>query len=456
MARRFRDCGGMIQSAVRLALGLAAAWLTFAGTVAAQTVADRKGSILKDRENLLGDPRWIYNDFDRGFAEATRTGKPLLVVLRCVPCLACAGLDSSLLLENSALAPILDQFVCVRVINANALDLTRFEFDFDLSFTSMIFNGDGTVYGRYGSWTHQKNPLDRTTDGIRETLERALDLHRNYPANRIQLTGKQARPSTYKTPVDMPTLQGKYRRNLDWENNVVQSCVHCHQIGDALRAGFRERKERIPDRLIHPFPAPETVGIRLDLNKSASIDSVIEGSPASEAGLQPGDDILQFDDQPMISAADVSWVLHNAPDHGPLALTIRRDGTVRTLTLSLPTGWRHRADISRRVGTWSMRAMALGGLQLIDLADEERMRLGISMDRMALVARHVGEYNEHAAAKRAGFKKGDILVEVSGFNGRTSESELISQLLRERQAGDKVSTVVLRGEDRVELQLPIQ
>jgi hypothetical protein len=29
--------------------------------------------------------RWIYDDVDRGFAEAKRTGKPMLVVIRCVP-----------------------------------------------------------------------------------------------------------------------------------------------------------------------------------------------------------------------------------------------------------------------------------------------------------------------------------------------------------------------------------
>lgn len=28
---------------------------------------------------------WIYDDLPAGFAEAARTGKPLLVVLRCVP-----------------------------------------------------------------------------------------------------------------------------------------------------------------------------------------------------------------------------------------------------------------------------------------------------------------------------------------------------------------------------------
>ena len=91
-------------------------------SVFAETVADRKGAVLNDRANLENDPRWIYNDYEKGFAEGKRTGKPVLIVLRCIPCLACAGIDAKVLLENSELSPLLEQFVCVRVINANALD----------------------------------------------------------------------------------------------------------------------------------------------------------------------------------------------------------------------------------------------------------------------------------------------------------------------------------------------
>jgi hypothetical protein len=39
----------------------------------------------------------------------------------------------------------------VRVINANSLDLAKFQFDYDLSFSTIFFNADGTVYGRFGS-----------------------------------------------------------------------------------------------------------------------------------------------------------------------------------------------------------------------------------------------------------------------------------------------------------------
>src|SRR6188474_584929 len=160
------------------------------GSLHAAAVKDREGAVRQDRATMENDARWKYNDIEQGFAEAKRTGKPLLVVLRCVPCLACAGIDAQVLLQETDLDPLLKQFVCVRVINANALDLSRFQFDYDLSFSTIFFNGDGTVYGRYGSWTHQKNSEDKTIAGYKDAMEAVLALHRAYPASQRGLAGK--------------------------------------------------------------------------------------------------------------------------------------------------------------------------------------------------------------------------------------------------------------------------
>ena len=46
---------------------------------------DRRERVLNDREEVEAAGHWIYNDLSKGFAEAARTGRPLLVVLRCVP-----------------------------------------------------------------------------------------------------------------------------------------------------------------------------------------------------------------------------------------------------------------------------------------------------------------------------------------------------------------------------------
>src|SRR3954470_9416061 len=92
----------------------------------AETVKDREGSVRADRTKMENDSHWIYNDWRKGFEEAKRTGKPLMVVLRCVPCMACMGIDAGVLTEPE-LQPLLDRFVRVRVINANALDLSLFQ-----------------------------------------------------------------------------------------------------------------------------------------------------------------------------------------------------------------------------------------------------------------------------------------------------------------------------------------
>lgn len=46
---------------------------------------NRDTKVLNDRTDVLSGGRWIYNDFPKGVAEAELTGKPLLVVLRCIP-----------------------------------------------------------------------------------------------------------------------------------------------------------------------------------------------------------------------------------------------------------------------------------------------------------------------------------------------------------------------------------
>src|SRR5262249_41326217 len=165
------------------------------------------------------------------------------------------------------------------------------------------------------------------------------------------------------------------------------------------------------------------------LDHVARVKAVAAGSVAEKGGLRPGDDIVSLDGQPLISIADVSWALHSAPNDGAIGALVRRGGEPSILTMTLPDGWRYHADISRRVGTWGMRAMALGGLQLEDLSNGERGQRGLRQDQLALVAKHVGEYGQHAAAKKAGFQKGDVIVAIAGSSARETEGGLIGRLL---------------------------
>lgn len=429
--------------------------LCLTSLVFAEAVKDREGVVRGDKARFQNDTRWNYCDLQTGFQLAKTTRKPLLVVLRCVPCLSCAGMDAAVL-EEPSLGALLDQFVCVRLINANALDLFRFQFDYDLSFSALIFHGDGTIYGRYGSWLHQKDPLNKTTDSFRKSLEAALVVHAGYPANKAVLAGKQGGPVPYKTPVEFPTLSEKYASKLDWDGKVVQSCVHCHMVGDAFRAHYRSQGKPVPLEWIYPQPSIEVLGITLATDAVAKVEAVEAGTPGASAGFQPGDEIVELNQQPMISIADVSWVLHRAPPSGMLSAKVKRSSELTELRLTLPPAWRNKSDISKRVGTWPMRAMAFGGMKMDDLDDASRERFGLAKDQMALKVFHVGQYGPHAAAKKAGFRKDDILIEVGDLKARMSESALIGQLLLSHLPGETIPSVVLRDGQRMNLELPQQ
>jgi serine protease Do len=420
-----------------------------------EAVKDREGAVRKDRATMEFDARWVYNDIESGFAAAKRSGKPVLAVLRCVPCLSCMGIDASILGEAS-LETLLDQFVCVRVINANALDLAQFQFDYDLSFSALVFHADGTVLGRFGSWTHQKNSQDTSTASFRHALEAALALHQGYPANKASLAGKQGSPIPFRTPVEIPVLASKYKRDLDWEGKVVQSCVHCHQIGDAFRTTFRDKGEPIPNELIFPMPAPETIGLSLAPDRVTLVESVIAGSIAEAVGIMAGDELKSVAGQSLISIADIAWALHRAPESGTLPAEVRRGAKTLAVKFNLPSGWRTKSDITRRVGTWQMRGMAMGGLVLEELTDAEREQRKISPSILALRVKGVGQYGKHAAGKNAGFQKEDVIVEFDGITDRLNEGELIGRALQRRRVGERVKVGALRGSERVELILPMQ
>ncbi len=422
----------------------------------ADAVKDREGAVRADKARMENDQRWAYNDIESGFKQAKLTGKPLLIVLRCVPCLACMGLDSAVLMQGAELSPLLDQFVCVRVINANALDLSKLQFDFDLSFSTLFFNGDGTVYGRYGSWTHQKNSADSTITGYKHALEAALKIHAGYPANKTQLAGKQSAPLPYVNPTDMPKLAEKYKRELDWDGKVVGSCVHCHMIGDALRTSYRDQKQPVPMEWIYPMPAPETIGLTLASDQIATVSSIVTNSIADKTGLKAGDEITAFAGQPLISNADVTWVLHRTGDAAQLDVSVQRGGAEQVLKIHLPKGWRYATDNTGRSTAWSLRAMAAGGLNLVDLTEEERKQRGLGTDGMALWVKGLGMYGPHAAAKKAGFQKDDVLVVVAGIKAHITESRLHGHLMQEHQQGEQVPVTVLRGGKRLELKLPMQ
>jgi hypothetical protein len=442
----------------RLLLASALA-LALAGPAAAQNPREKK--VHDDKAKVEAAGYWIYNDMPKAFAEAKKTGKPIVAVFRCLPCVECVKLDDELVDTDETLKPLLAQYVRVRIVSANGLDLSLFQYDYDQSFAVFMLNGDGTIYGRFGTRSDRTNWIgDVSLIGMGKALKGALDLHAAYAARPAGaavppgLAAKRGPAPLFPAPERFPTLT-KYGPTITYAANVMQSCIHCHQVGDAMREHLWKAGP-LPEEVIFPYPHPKSQGLILDPREMATVKSVDPGSPAEAAGFKAGDAIRSMNGQTLLSIADVQWVLHRTPPSGgTVKAEVVRGGKTTELTWTFPAGWRRRDDLSWRASSWGFRRMATGGMKLDALPAAERPA-GVPAEGMALLAKHVGAFGAHATAKNAGFLKDDVIVSFDGRTDLAREADLFAHVLLGKRPGDAVAVRVIRAGRPMDLKLPIQ
>jgi hypothetical protein len=418
---------------------------------------NREQKVRDDKKKVEAEGFWIYNDLDKGLAEAKKSGKPMLVILRCLPCEECVKLDDDLVDRDPRVKPLLEKFVCVRIISTNGLDLSLFQYDYDQSFTAMMFNADKTIYGRYGTRSHRTHWSDDVSiEGLAKALSGALELHADFPKNKDILAAKRGPAPEFPSPEKYPFLRDRYKATLDYAGKVVPSCIHCHQVGDAQRHRFRSQGKPIPDTVLFGYPHPKILGLILDPRERATVLKVTEGSLAAKAGFMPGDRITRLGGKPLLSIADVQWVLQHTPDKGKVKAEVRRGDKAVDVTLDLPEGWRRQDDLTWRVTSWGLRRMSTGGMRLERATAEERKKANLPESGMAVRVQFVGQNGPHAAAKQAGFRVNDIIVSYDGRTDLDRETDIFAQGVTKRKPGDKVPVIVVRDGKRVELTLPMQ
>jgi serine protease Do len=275
-------------------------------------------------------------------------------------------------------------------------------------------------------------------------MEGVLKLHQSYDETKASLIGKQPRVVAIAVPEAHPLL-GKYTSKLDYDGKVAGSCIHCHQIQDTRRQAVREAGEVLSHKTLTPWPMPSAIGFEMDPKSAATVSDVLPGSHAGKAGLDVGDVITDLDGQPILSLADIQWVLHHITENPDLVMNVRRGTEEKRLVLPLGKGWDLGSDIDWRVSTWDLRRMALGGMRLVSLSDEEREEQGVADGKMALFAKNVGQYGNHAVAKKAGLKKGDVIVSFDGDDSDISEGDLLRRVLGKYKRGEEVSFTYLRN-----------
>ena len=153
--------------------------------------------------------------------------------------------------------------------------------------------------------------------------------------------------------------------------------------------------------------------------------------------------------QPIISQADMQWVLHHIASDSELEVVVARDGAEARKTLALSGDWK-RSNIVWRASFPSIRPHLW--IRALDMSAEDKAALGLAPDARAMDVTTIWA----GGVRRAGLEIGDIIVDADGDTSAMDDGEFKIWLKLNYKDGDKLPIVVLRDGKRVSLSIPIE
>lgn len=408
---------------------------------------------LKD-DHAQGAENWIYNDFEKAKAEAKRLNRPIFVTFRCVPCEACRGFDAEVAQGSDRITNLRKKsFVSLRQVEMKDVDLSQFQFDYDLNWAAMFINFDGTVYGRYGTQSAQGADAYNSILSLEKAMLRVLSLHRNYPRNKAELVPKKGTAKPYRSALQMPGLPNKEKYAGTTARN---NCIHCHNIHDA-EYDHTFSTGKFTEEFLWRYPLPDNLGIRVDPKDGQVVGKVQPRSPAAIAGVRPSQRILRANGQPIISIADLQWVLHNLPPANARVrlLVANPDARLSThdLVLTSPT-WK-RTDLSWRGSMWNVRPRMR--VWTPDASAEEVRRLGLPRGQKALKVKWINRGSEEGRAVfQAGLREGDFIVAIEGKPVRFDHRALNAYVKLNYKPGQILPVTLRRNGRNVSFRWPLK
>lgn len=160
--------------------------------------------------------------------------------------------------------------------------------------------------------------------------------------------------------------------------------------------------------------ASESLVDALDLPRGAAVvSSVVPGSPAEEAGLQPGDIIVSINGNELTNHQQLSLWIGNMQPGDEATLTVNRDGDVETFEVELG-GWEgsdeQEVTADREPDTNRDRMMQDLGITLADVTPQLAQQAGFEEDVQGVMVTNVDPASY--AAREAALQRGAVIVEV--------------------------------------------
>lgn len=386
--------------------------------------------------------RW-REDLNAARAEALAGGRPLFVVMRCLPCKQCSEFDQDVLEGGPELGPLLEQFVTVRLTDAADVDLELFPMedfqDLDLSWWGWFLSPAGDLYGVYGGRDHVSDKTRISVTGLASTLQRVLDHHRTSWTG--DGTAKRSARPRGLTPRELPGY-------ASWAAKVPTAekseCIHCHQVADILRQPAVDAGSFDKETGFEVWPFPENVGFALERDHGLRVGEVTAGGPAAAIGLQAGDVLRSSGERLLFSEADFRGVLHRAPrTETRIPLSWQRDDTELKGELIVSEGWK-RTILDWRMSVSQGNVGAYPSFWPNGARQKDRDSLGLAGDTMAI--RPWFGPNPSGPAWTAGLRGGHIIVAVGGENPELHGRAFLVWFRKRYDEGDSVTLSVVGGD----------
>jgi serine protease Do len=221
----------------------------------------------------------------------------------------------------------------------------------------------------------------------------------------------------------------------DTVSNVVEQLK---QYGEVRRGWLGVKIQSVTDEIA------ETLG--LDENEGALVAAVTPDSPASKAGLQPGDVILKFDGKEVTSMRGLPKIVSQAPIGKAVDVELLRKGKQESTKVTvgrLEDDDDNASDLKNDESTEDEdpKGSAIIGMRLSPLTDELRKKYGFDAKIAGVVIEAV---DPQSPAATKGLKAGDVIVEAAQ-DTVSDPQDVAKSIEKVKKSGRKA--VLLRVED---------
>lgn len=240
----------------------------------------------------------------------------------------------------------------------------------------------------------------------------------------------------------------KVYRDPDDRNVVTDVVVLPDEPGTSTTRTREQPRETLEDST-----SPVGFGLVLEgTPQGLMVASVRADGPADKAGIEAGDEIVTLDEEPVGAPRDILTATAEMEVGANVTVTIRRDGTERTVSLIAEQGPAGKDSIRTAEADPQPTEVLKGDAPEVstDVVKPVELSATLATDTKGIA---VVRIDKNSPLAKAGLQEGDLIQQAAGQNVLTPES--LFRVLNEFDGGSTVELVVLRDKEEMSFSLDL-